>query len=411
MAEDRETYNALNSSEGLIRVPYHLKKNYDEDFVKRRRKWLSEQVGVQFVHIDKHSIQSKDVQGNIENFVGAAQVPIGIMGPLKINGEFAKGTFYVPMATTEGALVETFQRGAIAITKAGGANTVILKDDNYLDPVFVLKDIAAVRKLVSWVEEHFEDLKQKVKETTQHGVLNKITPYAIGRRVILKFSYFTHDAMGANMINFATDQLCEFIAEHVPIEKYLLRSNMSSEKKAAAVNLLFNYGKEVLVEVTLPRKVVTRYLNSSPEAISQAWHSWALGSIHAGMYGINAQFANGLAALFIACGQDVAHVVNASVGINMLEMTSDGNLYASLKLPNILVGTVGGGTALGTQKECLEMVGCYGKGRSKKFAEIVAAVLLSGELGICAGITSGEFQKPHIRASTHTKEKAYTKQS
>lgn len=397
--------------EELVRVPYHLKKNYEEEFVAHRVRWLSEVTNTKFKHITTRSVAPQDMKGNIENFVGMAQVPIGIMGPLKINGQFAKGTFYVPMATTEGALVETFQRGAIAITKAGGANTAILKDENYLDPIFILNDLKAVRNLIDWVESNFEVLKQKVKQRTQHGILNSITPYVIGRRVVLKFSYFTDDAMGANMINLATNQLCEFIAKSVPVERYLLRSNMSSEKKAAAVNLLFNYGKEVVVEVTLPRKVVIRYLNSSPEAISQAWHSWALGSIHAGMYGINAQFANGLAALFIACGQDVAHIVNASVGINMLEMTIDEDLYASLKLPNILVGTVGGGTALGTQKECLEMIGCYGKGKSKKFAEIVAAVLLSGELGICAGITSGEFQKPHMRASAVTRQKAYLEQS
>lgn len=407
--EKTKTKNA--DSDELIRVPYNLKRNYEDGFVEERRKWLSGQTGVKFTHIDKYSIRPSEVQGNIENFVGVAQVPLGVMGPLKINGECANGTFFVPMATTEGALVETFQRGAIAITKAGGVNSMILKDENYLDPIFIVKDFNAVKTFLEWVEKNFDILKRKVKEVTQHGELRKITPYVIGRRVILKFSYFTHDAMGANMINVATDQLCKFIAASVTVEKYLLRSNLSSEKKAAAVNLLFNYGKEVLVEVTLPRKIVTRYLNSTPEAISQAWHSWALGSIQAGMYGINAQFANGLAALFIACGQDVAHIVNASVGINMLELLDNGDLYASLKLPNILVGTVGGGTALGTQRECLEMIGCYGKGKSKKFSEIVAAVLLSGELGICAGITSGEFQTPHMRARRYTKEKAYSEQS
>lgn len=405
-----ETDNKNNRSEELLRVPYDLKRNYDDDFIVERRKWLSQQSGVKFAHIDKTTLKSDELKGNIENYVGAAQVPIGIMGPLKINGEFANDTFYVPLATTEGALVDTYQRGAIAITKSGGANTMILKDENYLDPVFILKSFSDVKKLIAWVENNFNELKEKVKLTTKHGELTKITPFVIGRRVVLKFSFYTHDAMGANMINAATDQICELISSNVAVEKYLLRSNMSSEKKAAAVNLLYNYGKEVLIEVNLPRKVVTRYLNSTPEAISQAWHSWALGSIQSGMFGINAQFANGLAALFIACGQDVAHIVNASVGINMLEILDDGSLYASLKLPNILVGTVGGGTALGTQRECLEMIGCYGKGKSKKLAEIVAGVLLSGELGICAGITSGEFQKPHIRARAYTREKAYSEQ-
>lgn len=397
-------------SEKIVRVPHDKDRNYEEDFVAERRKWLAETTQTSLRHISKYSINSKDVKGNIENFIGVAQVPIGIVGPLKINGEHAKGTFYVPIATTEGALIATYQRGAIAITKAGGVNTMITSDENYLDPVFILKNMEEAKKFAAWTQDRFDLLKEKVKEVTQHGVLIKLTPIIIGRRVVLKFSYFTHDAMGANMINMATDGICKFISEQIPVERYLLRSNLSSEKKAAGVNLVVNYGKEAHVEVTLPRKIVVRHLNSSPEEIGSAWHSWALGSIHAGMIGINAQFANGLAGIYIACGQDVAHITNASVGLNMLETTKTGDLYAALKLPNILVGTVGGGTALGTQRECLEMIGCYGKDKSKKFAEIVAATILAGEVGICAGITSEEFLAPHIRSSIHTKEKAYQEQ-
>lgn len=307
-------------------------------------------------------------------------------------------------------MVATYQRGAVAITKAGGAHVMVTSDENYLDPVFIFKNMEDAKNFTVWARDHFDLLKAKVKETTQHGVLFRLTPFIMGRRVVLKFSYFTQDAMGANMINIATDRIAKFISEQFPIERYLLRSNLSSEKKAGGVNLLVNYGKEVHVEVTLPRKIVTRHLNSSPEEIGSAWHSWALGSIHAGMVGINAQFANGLAGIYIACGQDVAHITNASVGLNMLETTKEGDLYAALKLPNILVGTVGGGTALGTQRECLELIGCYGKDKSRKFAEIVAATLLAGEVGICAGITSEEFLEPHVRASVHTKEKAYQEQ-
>lgn len=398
-------------SEKIIRVPHDREQNYHEDFVAERRRWLTDQTGVNLSHIPHYSIKSNEVKGNIENFVGVAQVPLGIVGPLKINGEHAHGTFYVPLATTEGALIATYQRGAIAITKAGGANVSINSDENYLDPVFILKNMADAQGFTRWARDNFDSLKSKVQETTQHGILFRITPFIMGRRVILKFSYFTHDAMGANMINIATDRLCKYISAEYPVERYLLRSNLSSEKKAAGVNLLCGYGKEVLVEATLPRKIVVRHLNSSPEEIGSAWHSWALGSIHAGMVGINAQFANGLAAIYIACGQDVAHITNASVGLNMLETTKEGDLYAALKLPNILVGTVGGGTALGTQRECLELIGCYGTGKSKKFAEIIAATLLAGEVGICAGITSDEFLEPHVRASVHTKEKAYQEQT
>lgn len=393
--------------ENICRVPHDSKRDYDEDFVMERRKWLSKETKIQFSHISHYSIKAEDTRGNIENFIGVAQIPLGLVGPLKVSGQFADGTFYVPFATTEGAIVTTYQRGAIALTKAGGVRTRIIKDENYLDPIFVLNDMEEAISLAKWAKDHFYQLKEEVKKVTGHGELVGVTPFILGRRVALKLSYFTQDAMGANMIAIATERICEFIANNIKVEKYLLRSNLSSEKKTSGVNLLFGYGKEVLAEANLSNKVVTRYLNASPEAIHGAWHSWALGSFQANMLGANAHFANGLAAIFIACGQDVAHIVNASVGINMLEMTKSGDLYAAVKLPNIVVGTVGGGTALGTQQECLKMIGCYGRGKSKKFAEIIAATLLAGELGICAGITSDEFLDPHKRARAFTREKAF----
>ena len=393
--------------ERIIRIPHDSRKNYEEPFVEQRREWLSNQTNTNFSHISHYSINSTDVKGNIENFVGVAQVPLGVVGPLKIDGDHARGVFYVPFATTEGALVSTYQRGAIAITKAGGAKVSIVSDKNHIAPLFILKNLEEAKNFVSWTNDNFTRLSDKVTEVTGHGKLLEITPFIIGRRVILKFSYFTHDAMGANMINVATERICRHITQNVTVERYLLRSNLSSEKKASGVNLLVGYGKEVLVEATVPNKIVQRYLNSSPGEIHRAWHSWALGSFQAGALGINAHLANGLAAIFIACGQDVAHIPNASVGITMYEMTAAGDLYIAIRLPNILVGTVGGGTALGTQRECLEIIGCYGKGNSRKFAEIIAAALLAGEIGICAGITSDEFLEPHIRARVYTKEKAF----
>jgi hydroxymethylglutaryl-CoA reductase (NADPH) len=393
--------------ENIKRVPHNAKRDYDDDFVVERREWLSQETNTKFSHISHYSLKAKDVRGNIENFIGAAQIPLGVIGPLKIKGKFTDGTFYVPVATTEGALVSTYQRGAIALTKAGGVRTSIIKDENYLDPIFILNNMEEAIGLAKWTKDHFDPLKEKVREVTGHGELVSITPFIIGRRVALKLSYSTQDAMGANMIAMTTEKICEFIANNIKVEKYLLRSNLSSEKKASGVNLLFGYGKEVLAEAILPKRIVTRYLNTSPEAIHSAWHSWAVCSFQANMVGINGQFANGLAAIFIACGQDTAHITNASVGINMLEMLKSGDLYAAIKLPNIVVGTVGGGTALGTQQECLKMMDCYGSGKSKKFAEIVAATLLAGELGIGAGITTDEFLAPHKRARAFTREKAF----
>jgi hydroxymethylglutaryl-CoA reductase (NADPH) len=392
--------------EPIVRVPHDAQRDYEEGFVAERRAWLSRRTGSAFRHIARYSIDPGEARGNIENFIGVAQVPLGVVGPLQVRGRLAEGTFYVPFATTEGALVATYQRGAIAVTRAGGARTSLIKDENHLDPVFVVRDLDEAERLVAWIRDHFAELKDRVREATGHGELVEIVPYILGRRVALRLAFATRDAMGANMIAIATEKVCQFIAGQVGCERYLLRSNLSSEKKASGVNLLFGCGKTVLAEVRLPRKVVQRHLNSSPEDIHAAWHSWALGSFQAGMLGINAHFANGAAAIFMACGQDVAHVANASVGITMFEMTSEGDLYAAVRLPNLIVGTVGGGTALGTQRECLEMMGCYGNDRAGKFAEILAAALLAGEIGICAGITTDEFLDPHKRARAFTRAKA-----
>jgi hydroxymethylglutaryl-CoA reductase (NADPH) len=391
----------------IVRVPHDAQRDYDEEFVSERRAWLGRITGTGFSHIARYSFRSDDVRGNIENLVGAVQVPLGVIGPLKVNGQHAEGTYYVPFATTEGAMVLVYQRGAIAITKAGGVTTRIIKDENHLDPVFIVRNLEEAETLVAWIRDNFAALKEKVREATGHGELLDIQPYILGRRVALKISFYTQDAMGANMIGIATENICRFVAERVGIEKYLLRSNLSSEKKASSVNLLSGYGKTVLAEVTLPAKVVTRHLNSSPAALHAAWHSWALGSFQAGAVGINGHLANGIAGIFIACGQDAAHVANACIGITTIEMTPAGDLYYAVRLPNIIVGTVGGGTALGTQRECLEMIGCYGQGKSRKFAEIIAGALLAGEIGISAGVTSDEFLDPHKRARAFTREKAF----
>jgi hydroxymethylglutaryl-CoA reductase (NADPH) len=391
----------------IVRIPHDKEKDYEPGFVDERRTWLEEQAGAKLSHVSKYTFDPKDVKGNIENLVGGVQLPLGLIGPLKVNGEFAKDTYYVPFATTEGGLISTYQRGAIAITKAGGATVRVYRDQNNLDPVFIFKNLIEADNFVKWITAHNIVLRAKVSEVTNHGKLRNISPIVIGRRVILTITYSTEDAMGANMINIATENICKFITSQVLVESYLLRSNFSSEKKASGVNLSSVYGKEVMVEAMIPQRIVEMFLSTTPKAIANAWHSWALSSFHAAMFGMNGHLANGLAALYIACGQDVAHITNASVGINMFESTDDNNLYVAVKLPNLIVGTVGGGTHLPTQRECLELLGCFGRGKAKKFAEIVAATLLAGELGICAGLTSGTFLAPHVRAAAYTRAKAY----
>lgn len=378
------------------------KEDYNSDTIKRRE-WLKEKIKSDLKHIAHFSFKPEVVKKNIENFIGVAQVPLGIAGPLKIKGSYSDGIYYVPFATTEATLVQTYERGMVVITKSGGANVKVINDEISLSPVFVLYDSTEVMKLKGWLDENFLEIKKSAESTTKHGKLLRITSYPVGNRLILNFWYFTADAMGMNMINIATDQACQFILEQCKLLglsscKYYLRSNFSSDKKPSFFNLLTGYGKNVTADVVVPRKIVEKYLNTTPEAMYNFWASSLMGSIHAGMIGINAHYANALAAVFIACGQDVAQVVNASIGISGGHVKENGDVYIFIKAPCLPVGTVGGGTSLSTQRECLELMGCYGANGAKKFAEVLAGVLLAGEISICAALASGDFIKAHLAA-------------
>lgn len=359
--------------------------------------WIEEKLGVKLHHISGASFPQEQVCRNIENYFGVAQVPLGLVGPLVINGDYAKGKFYVPMATTEGALVESYTRGAIAISKAGGARVKILREQIHLSPVFILNSIDEIEKFTTWVQENWDKLRVVANNTTRHG---KLLSYEIipltDCRVVLKLNYFTGDAMGLNMINFASEAVCEYICKSTDFKKFYLRSNYSSDKKASYQNFLECYGKEVVATVELPHGIIKNVLGSTAEAMYDFWYTAIWGGMEAGMLGLNAQFANALAAIFIASGQDVAQIVNASIGVGVLEHTVQG-LRATIKAPSLVLGTVGGGTGLPTQTECLEIMGCSGSGKARKFAEIVAATLLAGEISICAALGSGYFLEAHKR--------------
>jgi hydroxymethylglutaryl-CoA reductase (NADPH) len=379
-------------------IPRKAGRNYEKKFVLERLKWLSVQTNTQFSHINYFSINPEETKQNIENLIGISQIPVGIAGPLKVNGKFANGVFYVPFATTEGVLVSSYEFGMVVITRSGGANVIIHKDEIHTSPVFIFQNINECTNFSNWIENNFSKIKKEAEKTTRHGKLLRIKPYIIGNRAILNFSYFTGDATGMNMINVATDAACKYISEETKAEDYYLRSNLSSDKKASFFNLIEGYGKEVSADVMIPRKIVRRYLNTTPEKMYDFWASSIIGSLQSGMIGLNAHYANGLAAVFIACGQDVAQVVNSSMGIAGGEVTEDGDLYVSVKIPCLVVGTVGGGTHLGTQRECLNIMDCYGPGKAKKFAEIIAATILAGEISICAALSSDKFISAHIAA-------------
>ncbi len=376
-------------------VPRMKDQGYARDQVDRRRLWVEETTGCELPTVGAFAIPSEEMRGNIENPIGAAQMPLGVAGPLLVAGEEARGTFFVPLATTEGVLVRSYERGMVAITKSGGATARVFVDENRISPVFPFDDVESAHEFARGIAEHFPAIRVEAESTTRFGKLLRLECHPIGREVIVNFCFFTADAQGMNMIVKATDRACRWIVRHTEATRYHIFSGYNSEKRASGALFAGGKGKKVTAGARLPRRVVAAYLHTTPEDLVDMWHHTVLGHLQANAMGYNGHYANGLTALFIATGQDVANVANSSVGITNFELTGDGELYASVSLPSLSVATVGGGTSLGTSRECLAMLGCSGKGKAHKLAEIAAAALLAGEISMGAAIASGEFVEAH----------------
>jgi hydroxymethylglutaryl-CoA reductase (NADPH) len=335
------------------------------------------------------------MRGNIENAVGAVQVPLGIAGPLAIQGNHAKGIFYVPLATTEGALVRSYERGMVTLTRAGGVTTRVHQDENRVSPVFLLSNVAAAHEFAEQLTGIFARVKEEAELTTRHGKLLRLESHPVGREVIVSFCYYTADAHGMNMIVKATERACQWIMSNTSAQKFYLFSGFSSEKRGSGTLLGGGKGKKVTAGAILSPALLKNYLHIHPAQLLDLWRHTVIGHMQANAIGYNAHYANGLAALFIACGQDVANLANSAVGITNFEAMEDGEVYVSVTLPSLTVASVGGGTGLGTSRECLQMLGVAGKGGALKLAEIAAATLLAGELSMAAAIASGEFTQAH----------------
>lgn len=380
---------------GIELVPRFKDQGYTAEHVRERREWLERRVGVSVPLVAACAIPTETMRGNVENPVGSVQMPLGIAGPLLVHGDHAQGTFYVPLATTEGALVRSYERGMVMLTRAGGVTTRILADQNVVSPIFSFESVAEASRFAAAIPAHFEALRGEAEATTRHGRLQRVEPRPSGRAVIVNFYYHTADAQGMNMIVKATERAAQWILAQGLAPRFKVFSGLSSEKRASGFLLAGGKGKTVVAGARVPADTLESYMRVTPRQIADVWHDSVLGHLQANAIGFNAHYANGLSALFIACGQDVANVANAAVGITDYEVTPDGDLHASVTLPALTVATVGGGTGIGTSRECLAMLGCAGAGHARKLAEIVAATLLAGELSMAAAIGSGEFVSAH----------------
>ena len=377
-------------------VPRMKGQGYETSDVEERRAWVEAQTGAELKHVGACSIPYESMRGNVENPIGSVQMPLGVAGPLHVRGANASGVFYVPLATTEGALVRSYERGMVTITRAGGAETWIQGDiTNQISPNFFFKGVSEAAEFAENLPRYFEHIKAAAESTTSHGKLRRIQPHPVGRQVMLTFYYDTGDAQGMNMIAKATEAACEYIVEQGLAHSYQIFSGLSTEKRAGGHLFAGGKGRTVTAGALIPAQTARTYLRTEPAQFRDLWQNTMLGHTRGAILGYNGHLANGLTALFIATGQDVANVVNAATGVTNFEVTSDGDLYASVTLPAMTLATVGGGVAIGSSKECLEMMDCFGGGKADKLAEITAATLLAGEISFGAAIASGEFVQAH----------------
>ena len=391
---------AARVTAGELRL-HELEQHADADVAaEARRRLLTDATGADLDAVGEYTFAAADAEPNIENMIGAAQLPMGVVGPIELDGGAAAGETYLPLATTEGALVASVNRGCAAMRAAGSASARVLKNAMTRAPVFRVGDVAEAATVSAWVRENVDALAEAAEATTSHGELREVTPYVVGDNVFVRFGYDTKDAMGMNMATIATEAACDVIEAETPAELVALSGNLCSDKKPAAINSVEGRGRTVAADVLIPHDVVESYFKTTADAIAEAnTRKNLVGSAKAGALGFNAHAANTIAAAFLATGQDAAQVVEGSNAITTADARNEG-LYASLTIASLEVGTVGGGTKLPTQAAALDVVGVRGGGdpagaNADALAEVICTAALAGELSLLGALASNHLASAH----------------
>jgi hydroxymethylglutaryl-CoA reductase (NADPH) len=337
---------------------------------------------------------------NVENFIGTVRVPVGLAGPLAIQGVAARGTYYVPLATTEACLVASYSRGARLITRAGGCDARVLDARMRRTPVFAFADLAEAVVAAEWVRENVDRLRAAANATSRYARLLAAEPAIEGNHVYLDCAYATGEAAGQNMVTFATEALCAEMLANAPVRprSFAVESNASGDKKAAAHALMSTRGRRVSADVTIPAALLEERLRVTPAMLAAYWRTGAVAAALTGTIGMQGMYANALAAFYLATGQDVACVAESAVGITRLDVAHDGALYACVTMPNVVVATVGGGTGLPTQRAASRLLARGDEPpTADALAEIVASITLAGEISLTASLCAQEFSAAHHR--------------
>jgi len=387
--------------DGSIKL-YEIEKELAPiDAIRIRREYIEDETDTRLDNIGIFSIDiERVVKRNCENMIGTVQVPVGVAGPIQINGGYAQGRYWLPLATTEGALVASVNRGCSAITKAGGADVRVLHDGMTRAPVFATESVSHASEVCDWAKAHRDELKTLAESTTSHGKLTDLVTFVAGTSVYVRLEFDTKDAMGMNMVTIASAKVAERIAQSTGARLIALSGNMCTDKKPAAINAIMGRGRSVVAGIALTHEQVSTILKTDARALVEVnYRKNLLGSARAGALGFNAHATNVVAAMFIACGQDAAHAIDGSTCITTVDLTETG-IYVAVTLPSLPVGTVGGGTSVETQAECLRLLGVAGGGtppgtNARKLAEIIGAAVLAGELSLLGALAAQHLARAH----------------
>jgi hydroxymethylglutaryl-CoA reductase (NADPH) len=380
------------------KIPRNPDDDYTAEIIAERQAFIEAQSNVELRHIKQFSFDPGVTRGNIENLTGAVQVPLGFAGPLLVNGQHAQGDFFVPMATTEGTLIASYNRGMRVAREAGGVKTTVANEAMQRAPVFGFENARHAQDFGRWIMSNLDTIRARAEETSSVAKLIDIEQYPASRFLYLRFNYTTGDAAGQNMTGKATNAACQWILksyQDAAIIDFTLSGNLDTDKKASYINTLRTRGKRVIAEIILPNKLLEERLHVRSEQMFAARQRSTQGAWLAGATNNGSHAANALAAIFIATGQDAANVAESHVGYVYSELRENQDLYYSITLPSLIVATYGGGTNLPTQKEALGALGCVGKGKVQKLAEIVAATVLCGELSLGAAVVAGHWVDAH----------------
>jgi hydroxymethylglutaryl-CoA reductase (NADPH) len=380
----------------LPRIPRSTEDDTAPAAVEARLGRLEQATGRSLPHLRGAAVAAREARGKVENLVGFAQVPVGIAGPLRLETSLGWREVYVPMATTEGAMVASYSRGMKLLREAGTARARVVREGLSQHPMLEYEDAFAARAARDNVPALRPELERLTAASTAHGRLVGVEPDLVGRRLILRLRFTTGDAIGINMAAHAAELCSRRVAEATGAQRRYVHGE-DVEKRANARALHEGRGRTTVCDATVPRALLARHLRVSPEDLAAIHASYQLGFARLGTQNGLVQAANGLAAVFLACGQDVAYVTECATGFLELAATPAGDLYASAHLPSVLVGTVGGGSGQGTAAECLDVLGVRGSGGANPFAEVLAATVLAGDLSLLASFCTHEFVAAHER--------------